>query len=282
MELVDKYDNFCIDLDGVMWNGNSSIPGSIEAINYLRSKNKNIFFVTNNAALTREELGLKFNELGFTADTDNLYTTGYAIKIYLKRHFPDAKKLVAIGMPGLLTYLRELGYEIIYPPDLNKSINNLQDCIEFDVEPDVGIVVVAYDVNFDYFSALYCCACIQNGAELVGLNLDRFFIYGSSLIPASGCVAKFIETATKKVPQIVGKPMPFMIDIIVEEHGLDRNKMVMIGDSMESDIMLGINSGIDTILVLSGVTAQSDLERYTFRPTLIMESLGSLTSITLE
>ena len=178
MSIIETYDNFCIDLDGVMWNGNNAIPGSIEAINYLKSNEKKIFFVTNNASLTRDELETKFKNLGFDTDVGNLYTTGYAISKYLKIYFREIRKLTVLGMPGLRKYLQDEGYNVVYPPELDTTLRTLEDFNNFDVVSDIDVVIAAYDVNFDYFSALYCCACLQNGAEFIGLNQDRFFIFG--------------------------------------------------------------------------------------------------------
>ena len=274
--LIDKYDNFCIDLDGVMWNGPNAIEGSSDAVEFLRSHNKKVFFVTNNAALTREELQQRFTSMGITSATENLYTTGYAILKYLKINHPGATKLVVIGMPGLRKYLKDEGYQVIYPPELESKVVDLKSLQTFEVEPGIQVVVVAYDINFDYFGALYCAACIQNGAKMVGLNQDRFFIFGKSIIPASGCSISFIEMATGVKADIVGKPVRFMFDIIVQEQGIDPKRTLMIGDSMESDILFGINSGIDTALVLSGVTTLEKVETFSHRPDYILDCLGKV------
>jgi phosphoglycolate/pyridoxal phosphate phosphatase family enzyme len=276
MNFLEKYDNFCIDLDGVMWNGHIAIPGSVDAINHLIKTQKNVFFITNNAALTREELQTKFIAMGFQADVQNLYTTGTAITKFLSKKYPNAKKIALMGMPGLRKCLTEAGYNIIYPAEMGKSLKTVEDFSSFDVESDIDAVVIAYDVNFDYYAALYCSACLQNGAAFIGLNADRFFIFGKMRIPASGCSLRFLETATGKQAEIIGKPLSFMFELIAEEHGLDLTKTVMIGDSMESDIMMGINSGIDTILVLSGVTSRDGIEKYEHRPSYVMECLGDL------
>jgi 4-nitrophenyl phosphatase len=276
MSILQKYKNFCIDLDGVMWNGNNPIPGSSEAVKLLSALGKKVFFVTNNAALTKEDLLSKFQRLGIEADTNNLYTTGIALIKYLKLHLPGLQKVAMIGMPGLKKILIETGYEVVYPPDFGVSINNMQDFCTFDVDKDIKAVIVAYDVNFDYYSALYCCACIQNGADFIGLNKDRYFIYNDNLIPASGCTLQFMQTATGKTPKIIGKPMPFMFELIADEHSLIREETVMIGDSMESDILMGINASIDTILVLTGVTTLDTLENYNHRPSITIDSLGCI------
>lgn len=123
---------------------------------------------------------------------------------------------MVLGPPGLLSYLKEAGYEVIYPPSMGKSIKTFEDFNDFEVESDIQAVVTAYDANFDYFAALYCCACLQNGANFIGMSLEGSFICGTSILPGSGNTLKFIETATGKRPYVVGKPMPFLFDIIVE------------------------------------------------------------------
>src|SRR5574343_236475 len=159
--------------------------------------------------------------MSITSSTDNLYTTGYAILKYLKQNHPNSKKLAVMGMPGLRKYLKEGGYSIIYPPDLENPLKVIKDLLNFEVEQQVDAVVIAYDPNFDYFSALYASACVQNGAALIGLNKDRFFIFGTSMIPASGCSIKFIETACGKSANFIGKPLRFLFDIICDEHQLE-------------------------------------------------------------
>ena len=136
--------------------------------------------------------------------------------------------------------------------------------------------ITSYDVNLDYFSVLYCCACLQNGAQLIGLNKDRHFYYGKCLIPASGCTLRFLETATGKQATIIGKPSSFMFEIIAKEHDLKLCETVMIGDSMESDILMGINANIDTILVLSGVTKLDQISSFNYSPSLVLDSLSSI------
>lgn len=276
LSLLDKYDNFLIDLDGVMWNGPNAIEGSSDAVSFLKSHNKRVFFVTNNAALTREELQSRFTSMSITSSTENLYTTGYAILRYLELNHPGCKKLAVMGMPGLRNYLKLAGYSIVYPPDLENPLKVIKDLLKFEVESEVDAVVIAYDPNFDYFSGLYASACVQNGAALIGLNKDRFFIFGTSMIPASGCSIKFIETACGKNASFVGKPLRFLFDMIAQEHQLEPSRCLMIGDSMESDVLFGINSGIDTCLVLSGVTKEDGISKYEFRPNYVMDSLAGV------
>jgi 4-nitrophenyl phosphatase len=276
INLLEKYDNFLIDLDGVMWNGHNAIEGSSEAVAYLKSQNKQVYFVTNNAALTREELQQRFSSMSITSSTENLYTTGYAILKYLQINHPSCQKIVVMGMPGLRKYLKDAGYQVVYPSELENPISDLKSLTKIEVEANVDAVVVAYDVNFDYYSALYCSACIQNGASLIGLNKDRFFIFGTSMIPASGCSISFIETASNKKANFIGKPLRFLFDIIREERNLDPERTLMIGDSMESDVLFGINSGIDTCLVLSGVTKEENLHGFEFRPNYVLENLAKV------
>ena len=129
-------------------------------------------------------------------------------------------------------------------------------------------------------SAVYCCGdvlpCLQNGADFIALNEDRHFIFGTSIIPASGCTVKFLETATGKQAYVIGKPNRFIFDMIAEEHGLERGKTVMIGDNMESDILMGINSEIDTALVLSGVTSKEQINEFSYRPSYVLDCLGDI------
>jgi 4-nitrophenyl phosphatase len=276
MSILQKYKNFCIDLDGVMWNGKNSIPGSSEAVKLLCSLGKKVFFVTNNAALSEEDFSSKFQRLGLEPGTYNLYTTSIALIKYLKLNLPNLQKVAMIGMPGLKKKLIESGYEVVYPPDFGVSINDMQDFCSFDVDKDIKAVIIAFDLNFDYYSALYCCACIQNGADFIGINKDRYSIYNDNIVPASGCTLQFMQTATGKTATIIGKPMTFMFELIADEHNLTREETVMIGDSMESDILMGINANIDTILVLTGVTTLGNLENYSYRPSIVLESLGCI------
>ena len=276
MKFIEKYENFCIDIDGVLWNEDILINQSLGALNFLCSHNKNIFLITNNTNSTKEELLSKLYSFGYTNIITNVYTVGYATCHYLRVNFPNLRKIAVIGLPGLRKFLKSSGYDIIYPSELNITLNNLQDFNNFEVDPDIDAVIAAFDMNFDYFSALYCCACIQNGADFIGLHLDRFAIYGDIKVPATGCIVKFIETATGKKAKIIGKPTDFMFNVIEEEYKIDRHKTVIIGDSMDSDIKMGINCNIDTILVLSGVTKLQDLLKYDYGPNFILNTLAEI------
>lgn len=274
--IAELYDNFCIDLDGVLWNHGEFIEGSAESLKYLVDIGKKVFLVTNNTNVQSGQFKSRLESVGLGELLPYLYTTAHALVIYLENYYGKNCKLAIVGSDSLRKFVKEAGFQVIYPPDVKTQEISFDSILNFDVDKDIEVVVVAYDENFDYHSGLYLSACVQNGASLIGLQLDKFFLVGNLKYPSSGCWVRYIETATGKQALILGKPMKLMFEMIKNKNNLDTKKTIMIGDSMDSDIMFGKNSGMDTALVLSGVTRLDQLDNYSFKPDYIINCLGDL------
>jgi HAD superfamily hydrolase (TIGR01450 family) len=278
IDFLRDYDHFCIDLDGVLWNQKGFVDGSVETLKILEAHDKDIFFVTNNANMTFENLEARFSAESLQVPKAKLYSAGYLLIKYLKKHHPCCQKVSIIGPRSLRRLIQDSGYQVIYPPDFDFSINTFEDLRNFEIEENIEVAIVAYDEGFNYFSSLYLSACVQNGASLIGLHRDRCSISEKLIFPASGCWIKFMETATGLQARILGKPMIDLFSLIQEENEINVNRTVMIGDSMESDVLFGISSGIDTALVLTGVTSFNEIKKFDYSPKYVFSSLRSIFS----
>ncbi|CAG9320886.1 unnamed protein product [Blepharisma stoltei] len=274
----NKYSSYIFDCDGVLWKGHRDIPGSFEVLQALKSNGKKLYFLSNNSTKTPEELSQQISSHGYPALPEEIYCSGAAISKYLKRKHPNAKRLYLIGTDQLKAQLAAHGYEILHISNIEQSIiTSFEDIERFATGNPVDSVVVGRDMRFDYNMGYMASLYIQNGASLISANGDSGLVLNSGkTIPGCGPLTAFLEIATRTKAEIVGKPSTFILDIIIEENNLEKETTVLIGDSMDSDIKVGKDCNVDTLLVLSGVTSVEDLPRYDFSPNFILPNLASI------
>jgi phosphoglycolate/pyridoxal phosphate phosphatase family enzyme len=270
-----NYEVILLDCDGVIFEGEHALPGSIEALNYLESLGKRLYFVTNNASKSRETNALKLQGLGYSAKVEQIYGTSYAAPIYLRRNSPDISHVFAIGSNEFKQELKRAGLQVTSASDIPGLTTENTQTIRPD--PSIQAVVSALSLNFTYMEGLYASLCIQNGAEFISCNYDAFLPFTPFNLPGSGCILAFLETATQKKAKIVGKPERFFFDLIAEKEELvDKSKFLMVGDRIDTDILFGVNSDIHTALVLTGASSRTDVAKYDYKPTYVVDSLATL------
>jgi len=256
MENLQNKKAFICDMDGVIYHGNKLLPGVLEFVQWLQRENKKFVFLTNSSARTLRELSEKLARMGLKVDESHFYTSARATAAFLASQLPGGSAYV-IGDAGIINALYDAGY----------SIN--------DTNPDY--VVVSESANYDYARICHATKLVLNGAKLIGTNPDLTGpADGGQIIPATGSLLAPIELATGSKAYYVGKPNPLMMRNALKKLGCRREETAIIGDRMDTDIIAGIESEIETVLVLSGVTEESDIKRYPYRPHHVYPDVGSL------
>ena len=265
--LIESSDVFIFDCDGVIWRGDSLIPGADKAIEYLRSCNKSIYFVTNNSTKSRHALLSKFSQLGIATQPSEILSSSFAAAIYLLKQGFDTngKKVYVIGESGICDELKMHHIEYVGGPEHANKVANLHDDIV--VDDNIGAVVVGLDRNINYYKIQYAQLCLNKlHALFIATNRDRvahltphsLWAGGGSMVGALvGCQENH---SSKNEPILVGKPAPLLINYIKEQGGVnDPSRIVMIGDRLDTDMEFGNCNGMRTVLTLSGVTTLEQL-----------------------
>jgi len=255
VEVLHKKEGFICDMDGVIYHGNRILPGVKEFVNWMQRENKQFLFLTNSSEYSPRELQQKLARMGLDIDESHFYTSALATAMFLKKQMPGCSAYV-IGAPGLLNALYDAGV----------TMN--------DVNPDY--VVVGETRNYNYESVLRAVTHVRNGARLIATNTDMTAPTEAGIIPACRAFVAPIELASGKSAYFVGKPNPLMMRTGLKKLGVHSENAVMIGDRMDTDIIAGVETGLDTVLVLTGVTQTGDLEQYPYRPTYILNSVADI------
>ncbi len=244
---------YLIDMDGVLYRGPELIPGADHFIRQLRERGIPFRLLTNNSQRTRRDVVAKLARMGIEVEDEHIFTSAMATARFLAEQKPDGTAFV-IGEGGLLTALHQNGYAVV------------------DHEPDYVVVGEGRTFNLELVEA--AVRMIQGGAKLIATNLDANCPTQNGLRPGCGAMAAMLEIATGMKAFSVGKPSPLMMRAARKELGLMTDETAMIGDTMETDILGGVQLEFHTVLVLSGGTRPEDLERYAYQPEVIVNSLA--------
>lgn len=255
MENFRNKQGYICDMDGVIYHGNHLLPGVKEFVDWLYRENKKFLFLTNASSRSPKELQQKLARMGLEVDESHFYTSALATAAFISSQKPECSAYV-IGDPGLLVALHDVGI----------TFNN--------VNPDY--VIVGETSNYNYESICQAVHHVLNGAKLIGTNTDLTGPDERGIIPACRALVAPIELATGKKAYFVGKPNPLMMRTGLQLLGVHSAEAAIIGDRMDTDIIAGIESGLDTLLVLSGVTTREELEQYPYRPRVILNGVGEI------
>lgn len=255
MEELKKKVGFICDMDGVIYHGNRVLPGVQEFVNWLIAENKKFVFLTNSAERTPHELSMKLARMGLTVDPDHFYTSAMATAEFLHSQKPGCTAYV-IGEAALTKALYDQG---IYMNDVN---------------PDY--VVMGETRTYSFEKLEKAIDLVRKGAKLIGTNPDITGPSEKGIIPATGALIAPIEIATGKKAYFVGKPNPLIVRHGLTKLGYHGSQIAFVGDRMDTDIIAGIESNIDTVLVLSGVTSREDIDLYPYRPKYVLDGVGDI------
>ena len=255
METLRKHKGFICDMDGVIYHGNRLLPGVKEFVDWLYKEDKNFLFLTNSSERSPKELQQKLKRMGLEVDESHFYTSALATARFISSQAPGCSAYV-IGGAGLIMALHDEGI----------TMN--------DVDPDY--VVIGEGNNYNYENVLKAVRLVLRGARLIGTNSDLTGPSEEGLIPACRAMIAPIEMATGQTAYFVGKPNPLMMRTGLWNLQVHSEDAVMIGDRMDTDIVAGIETGLDTVLVLSGVTDRNDVKKFPYRPRLILNGVGDI------
>lgn len=247
---------YLIDMDGVIYRGSELVPGAVEFINRLLREDIPFLFLTNNSQRTRRDVATKLVRMGIPATEKHVFTCSMATARYLARRKPGGTAF-AIGEGGLLTALHRNGYSVV------------------DHSPDYVVVGEGRTVNLEMLET--AVQMILDGSKLIATNLDPNCPTKNGTRPGCGATIAYLETATGTRAMSIGKPSPIMMREARKELGVSTSETIMIGDTMETDILGGVQMGYSTVLVLSGTTSPVDLERYAYAPDMMIDSIAHLT-----
>ncbi len=245
------------DMDGVIYHGNKLLPGVPEFVNWLKTEKKKYLFLTNSSERTPTELRDKLFRLGIDVPKTVFYTSALATAQFISAQKPKGTAYI-IGEAGLINAMYNAGY----------TINN--------INPDY--VVVGESLSYSYEKIEKAVNLVLKGARLIGTNPDMTGPAENGIVPATKALIAPIEMATGKTAYFVGKPNPLMMRIALKRLGCRREEAIIIGDRMDTDIIAGIESEIDTCLVLSGISDRKTAGEYAYRPHYILEGVGDIIS----
>lgn len=255
MESLKEKKGFICDMDGVIYHGDKLLPGVKEFVQWLYREDKKYLFLTNGSGRTPKELQQKLWRLGLDIDESHFYTSALATAKFISKQKPGGSAYV-IGEPGLFNALHDAGI----------TIN----------ETDPDYVIVGETKNYNYDCICRAMRLVMNGSKLIGTNSDLTGPSETGMIPACRALVAPIELTTGKSAYYVGKPNPLMMRTGLQMLGIHSSESAMIGDRMDTDIIAGIESGLDTVLVLSGVTSMESMLNYPYKPRLILQSVGDI------
>ncbi|MEN9835614.1 MAG: hypothetical protein RL011_1807 [Pseudomonadota bacterium] len=246
---------FLIDMDGVMYRGNQPIPGAIEFVRRLMDDQIPFLFLTNNSQRTKRDVVAKMHRMGIPIQEKHVFTSAISTAQYLAAQTPRGTAFV-IGEGGLLNALHEYDYSIV------------------DNDPDYVVVGEGRTMTLELIEK--AVKLIGRGAKLIATNMDPSCPTEGGLRPGCGAIVSMLEAATGKKAFSLGKPSPVMFRAARKELGLRTAETIMIGDTMETDILGATQMGYYSVLVLSGGTHKDELSKFSYRPDLVVSSVADL------
>lgn len=258
---LSQYDAYLFDLDGTIYVGSNLLPGAKEAISLLTQRDKRVMMVTNTSVYTRVDCRERLRSMGIELSVDQIVTAAYMAGLYFQEYYPDAVVYI-IGEEALTKEIFGLG------------IRTTEDPFE------ATHLLVGMDRSFDYGKLHLGMRAVQNGARLVATNPDPYCPVIEDVIPDTWGIAKAIEAAAaSRIDAVTGKPEMFYVKKLLELLNVPAHRCLMIGDRLETDILLGINGGMRTALVLTGVTGKDDLPGSDIRPDYVFADLKQMFSV---
>ncbi|WP_328910331.1 HAD-IIA family hydrolase [Streptomyces sp. NBC_00234] len=251
-------ESWLTDMDGVLIHEGVPIPGADAFLTKLRESGKPYLVLTNNSIYTARDLQARLTRMGLHVPVENIWTSALATAQFLDDQRPGGTAYV-IGEAGLTTALHDIGY------------------ILTDSDPD--FVILGETRTYSFEALTKAVRLINNGARFIATNPDETGPSTEGVLPATGSVAALITKATGKDPYFVGKPNPLMMRAGLNAIGAHSETSAMIGDRMDTDVLAGLEAGMTTFLVMTGVTQPGDVDRFPFTPSTIVESIADLVDL---
>ncbi len=255
IESIKSKKGFICDMDGVIYHGNRLLPGVKEFVDWLIKEEKRFIFLTNSSERTPKELKDKLMRMGIEVDEKVFYTSALATASFLASQKPGGSAYI-IGDAGLINALYNVGY----------TMNN--------VDPDYVVMGETHSYSFEKIA--HAVNLVIRGAKLIGTNPDVTGPVEEGIVPATKALIAPIEMSTGRKAYFIGKPNPLMMRIARKKLECTADETIIIGDRMDTDIIAGVESEIDTCLVLSGITTREMLDYFPYRPHYVLNGVGDL------
>ncbi|MEU1538318.1 HAD-IIA family hydrolase [Actinacidiphila glaucinigra] len=251
-------ESWLTDMDGVLMHEGIPVPGADAFIKRLRDSGRPFLVLTNNSIYTPRDLAARLSRIGLDVPAENIWTSALATARFLDDQHPGGTAYV-IGEAGLTTALHDAGYVLT------------------DHEPD--FVILGETRTYSFEALTKAIRLINAGSRFIATNPDNTGPSPEGALPATGSVAALITKATGKDPYFVGKPNPLMMRTGLNTIGAHSETSAMIGDRMDTDVLAGLEAGMQTFLVLTGLTRSSDIDRFPYRPTTVVDSIADLVDL---
>ena len=256
--MKDAFSGYIFDLDGTIYLGDRLIDGAKEVIAQLQATGKQVLFLTNKTIVSRGDYVKKLNNFGINVGLENILSPTLMTIDYLQQHHRDAR-LYVIGERLIKDEFASAGLTMAHSPQ------------------ETDVVVVSWDRGFHYDHLDFAYQAVKNGAVTIATNPDRTCPVEDGEVPDCGGMIGAIEGATgKKIDVIIGKPSTITANMALKVLKLDKSQCLMVGDRVETDIMMGKKAGIQTALVLTGVTRATDLDHASCQPDYVLDSVKDL------
>lgn len=253
---------FLLDMDGTIYLGNELIDGAIDFLDKLKKTGREYLFLTNNASRNKDLYVEKLKNLNIHVDREEIFTSGEATTIYLKKKKPNARVFL-------------LGTKALEEEFVNEGF-----IIEKGRDKEVDFVVLSFDTTLTYEKVWIACEYLSKGVEYVATHPDfNCPLLEGKFMPDAGAIAAMIEASTGRVPKVIGKPNRETVDSIIEKYGFSKDEIIMVGDRLYTDIKMGEVSQISTALVLSGETTIEDYNNSNIKADLVLNSVKDFIEI---
>jgi HAD superfamily hydrolase (TIGR01457 family) len=249
---MKSYKGYLIDLDGTMYRGTEQIAEAAGFINDLRKRDIPYLFVTNNSSRTPAQVADKLRSIGISTEDDQVFTTSMATANYIAEQKKGASVYV-VGEEGIIEALKEKGMKLV------------------EEHPDFLVMGIDRGVNYEKLSK--ACLAVRNGAVFISTNGDIAIPTEQGLLPGNGALTSVVSVSTQVQPIFIGKPESVIVEQALRVLGVPKEETIMVGDNYDTDILAGINAGIDTLLVHTGVTTKERLKQYKEQPTHVVDTL---------
>ena len=247
--------HYFLDMDGVLVHGRNPIPGAAEFLGRLREANAEYLVLTNNPMYTARDLSHRLKHAGLDIPPERIFTSAMATARFMHSQKPGGTAFI-IGETGLTQPLYDAGF------------------VATDISPDYVVLGETFTYHFEHITK--AIRLVAGGALFIATNPDPSGPSESGLVPACGAMAALIQTASGKEPLFVGKPNPLMMRMALNHLGVHSEDSVMVGDRMSTDIIAGLQTGMETVLVLSGVTREEDIANFPFKPTRVVNAVNDI------
>lgn len=249
---MTHYKGYLIDLDGTIYRGTEKIEEAGAFIEGLVKRKIPYLFVTNNSSRTPEQVAEKLRAFEIEAKDDQVFTTSMATANFIAERKSDSTAYV-VGEEGIIAALQAKGIHIT------------------DEKPD--FVVMGIDRGINYEKLTKACLAVRNGAFFISTNADIALPTERGFLPGNGSITSVVTVSTGVQPVFIGKPESIIVEQALKVLGISKDETIMVGDNYDTDILAGINAGMDTLLVHTGVTTKEHLTKYKVKPTHVLDSL---------